>query len=744
MTLTRLVTVLGVLVATIPTEARAQQPVSGALAMQVGRGAQSYAQACAACHQPNLQGIGEAVALAGPDFRSNWASRSAAELYDRIRLTMPPGNPNGISPEAKTDIVAHILNVNGLLSGNTALTPGAPLAGISLAPRAAPPAAQPPAAAPPVAATQPAAPPQGAPQAGGPPAPAGGGRGGGGGGAAGDGFGAAPPATVTATYTRAAMAPATEAALLNPDPADWPMYRRTYDNWGFSPLDQITRENVGGLQLAWSWAMEEGSNQGAPLVFDGIMFLPNPRDIVQALDAATGEILWEYRRAYAEDSPGGASHIRNIALYGERIYLATGDANIVALDAHTGEVAWDTDVADSRLGFTNAAGPLVIEGLVVDGINGCTRFTAESCFVTAHDAETGEEVWRTYTIARPGEPGGDSWGNLPLELRGGGDSWIAGGYDPELGLIYWPVSNAKPWVPASRGLTVDHNVLYTNSHLALDPGTGELQWYRQYVPGEALDLDEAFEPVLVDVGGRRTMLAMGKHGILWKTDRETGAHIDLMEALPQNAFEHLDRATGEVRYREDIVNARVGDWISVCPGTAGGKNWHPMSYTPESGLIVVPMSQTCMEIRGQAVNLAEGGGSVGAARQWFEMPWVGGKIGRLAAFDVETMEEAWAIEQRASFITGVLTTAGGTAFAGDLDRGFHAYDVETGETLWETRLPTSAQGSVISYSADGRQYIAVTAGVGGTSPRQVPSYVSQDVRHPSGGNTLLVFALPER
>lgn len=714
-------TALVALAAAWAGDLEARQQVGGDLAAQAARGAQAYAQSCGLCHQQNLQGAGEAVALVGPDFRGTWANRSAEELYESIRLTMPPVNPSGLADEVKVDIVVHILNTNGLLSGIAALEAGAPFRAIAMepgppaAPEGAPPTAAAPAGTLPTAAPAPAAP----------------------------SATAAALAAQTSTWHRAEFTSVTDADLNDPDPADWPMYRRTWDNWGYSPLDQIRRENVGGLQLVWSWAMEPGSNQGSPLVRDGIMFLPNPGDIVQALNAATGDILWEYRRDYPEGASTGPSHIRNIALYGDRIFLATGDANMVALDAHTGAVLWDVEVADSGLGYTNAAGPMVMGGLVVNGINQCTRFTEESCFITAHDPETGAEVWRTYTVARPGEPGGDSWGDLPLALRGGGDSWITGGYDPELELIYWPVSNAKPWVPASRGLTVADAALYTNSHMALDPRTGELQWYRQYVPGEALDLDESFEPVLIDVGGRRTLVTMGKHGILWKTDRETGEHIAFFEALPQNAFEYIDPATGAVRYRQDIVDAQVGDWISVCPGTAGGKNWHPMSYSPDAGVVVIPMSQTCMEIRGLDISLVEGGGSVGASRLWFEMPWVDGKIGRIAAYDVETMEEVWAHEQRASYMTGVLTTAGGLAFVGDLDRVFSAFDVETGATVWQARLPTSVQGSPISFAVDGRQYIAVNAGVGGTSPRQVPSYLSQDIRHPSHGNTLMVFALPE-
>jgi alcohol dehydrogenase (cytochrome c) len=189
----------------------------------------------------------------------------------------------------------------------------------------------------------------------------------------------------------------------------------------------------------------------------------------------------------------------------------------VAIDARTGDVVWETQIADYRQGYSNSAGPIVVDGKVINAINGCSRFQPDSCFITAHDARTGEELWRTLTIARPGSPGGDTWGDLSLTLRGGGDSWITGSYDPELGLIYWPVAQAKPWVPASRGLTVHDAALYTNATLALDPDDGSITWYFQHVPGEALDLDEAFEKVLVnDRAGRKALFTVGKHGILWK------------------------------------------------------------------------------------------------------------------------------------------------------------------------------------------------------------------------------------
>jgi len=554
------------------------------------------------------------------------------------------------------------------------------------------------------------------------------------------------PSGVTRTFNEITdFEPVTEQELLNPDPGDWLIYRRTYDSQGYSPLDQINRSNVDDLRLAWVWSMEDGTNQPTPLVHDGIMYLANPGNVIQALDAADGTLLWEYRREWAEDfRAGGFNQLRNLAIYGENIFVATRDAYMVALDARTGETVWETQIADYHQGFTNAAGPMVVEGKVLNGINGCTRFVEESCFITAHDAATGEELWRTYTVARPGEPGGDTWGDLPLVLRGGVDVWNTGSYDPELGLVYWGTAQAKPWVAASRGLTVQDAALYSNSTLAIDPDDGSIVWYNQHVPGESLDLDEVFERVLIDSNGQRLVFSMGKHGILWKLDRETGEFLAHKESIYQNVFDYIDPQTGAVRYREDIASAGIGDWVSVCPSTAGGHNWQSMSYSPEVNALIIPLSQSCLEIQGRPMTLEPGSGGTGAARRFSDMPNTGGRLGKLGAYEIDTMEELWSVEQRAAFLTATLSTGGGLVFAGDLDRYFRAYDVRNGEVLWETRLGTSVQGFPVSFEVDGEQYIAMSTGVGGGSPRGVPRAVTPEIRHPQNGNALYVFKLPSR
>ena len=541
------------------------------------------------------------------------------------------------------------------------------------------------------------------------------------------------------------FAPVTDAMLENPDPADWLSWRRTLDGWGHSPLDQITTDNAHRLQLAWSWGLAAGSQQTTPLVHDGVMYIANPGEIVQALDAVTGELLWEYRRD-PPDSAGGAGarpaggRHRNIAIYQDKIYLNSTDAHIVAIDARTGAEVWDTDVGGG-VGYQYSSGSIVADGKVISGLTGCGLYRDDTCYIVGLDAGTGGELWRTSTIALPGERGGDTWGDLPVMFRAGSDSWIPGSYDPITRTLFHGTSQAKPWARAARG--TDGDALYTNSTLALDPDTGAMKWYYQHLPGETLDMDEVFERILVDYDDRRSVFSMGKIGVLWELALETGGFRSAKD-LGYQTVADIDPASGQVTYREG-TNPVLGEETFWCPSTSGFKSWRAMSYHPATEAFYIPIILNCETGVFGPVEQREGGGGAGPVRRTNHFhPDSPDQLGEFLAMSMRTGEVLWRHRFRTPINSAALTTGGGLAVAGDWDRHLYVFDAADGEILWQTRMPTSVQGFPISYAAGGKQYLAVPVGTGGASwTSQIPQQLTPEKQRPVGANAIFVFALPE-
>lgn len=690
------------LIAAAPTRAIVPAPFT---AEQVEAGRAAYIAHCMGCHQPDLSGQGDALALAGKSFAAGWSNRTTQDLYNLIHASMPADSPGSLDAPTYTNLVAFILHANGATPSGQPLTPSTTLKLSDIITGVVPSDISRGLSAP--QRNLAAAGPGGRPR--GPRVP--------------------PHMTVTGTIRN--YSPVTDAMLLNPPPDEWLMFRRTYSGWSHSPLTQINTENVHRLQLKWSWAMEEGgTNEITPLIHDGIMFLGNANDIVQALDARTGKLIWENNLGPVTARNGGSAN-RTLALYADKVYLAANDATLYALDAKTGKIDWQTDIADGNKLRGETGGPLVIHGKILVGMTNCGRRPDPThCYISAYDANTGQRLWKFVTVALKGTPGGDTWGGLPDDMRQGTETWILGTYDPELNTTYWGTAQAKPWRRDTRGSGTGA-ALFSSSTLALDPDTGKLKWYFQHIPGESFDMDEVFERQLIDHGTQKTLMTIGKTGILWKLDRVTGKFLGETETLPQNLFSKIDPKTGAVTYRPDILTQKSDEWLASCPGPEGGHDWPATSYDKPDDLLLIPLSQSCVMMLGNG------------SETFFFMPGTHRNMGKLVAYRTSDMKQVWSFQQRAPFLTGILSTDGGIAFVGDYDRVFKAIDVKTGKILWETQLGNTVQGHPVTFSLDGRQYVAITTAMGGGSPEQKPITMLNEVHRPATGQQLYVFGLPD-
>ena len=564
--------------------------------------------------------------------------------------------------------------------------------------------------------------------------------------------------------------PVTNQMLESPADGDWLMWRRTLNGWGYSPLDQVTQANVDKLQMVWTRALVAGSQEGTPLAYDGVLYMPNSSDVIQAIDAVTGDLIWEYRRDLPEDVyeyvGGNARNNRNIAIYDRFIINTSDDDFAFALDATTGEIVWETQIFDYRVTPAgHSSGPIIADGKVISGRSCRPLGGPESCVIVAHDAQTGEELWRRRTVPAPGEPGDETWGGVPFEQRIHVGTWMPPSYDPELRLVYQGTSVTSPAPKFLLGGT-NNTHLYHNSTLALDIDTGEIQWYYQHL-NDHWDLDHPFERMLVDtlvapdpnavnwinprlrVGEVRKVVTgiPGKTGVVYTLDRETGEFLWATPTVPQNVISHIDGATGSVTENSEVVFTSLGQEVLACPTWAGGKDWEAGAYSPLTNAMYFPLRNTCARMlstenpRGERELALTAGGqrplAIYALAARHQLAPGTDQLGTVRAISAETGDTTWLYEQRAATMS-LVTTGGGLVFGGDANGRFRAFDQQTGQVLWEINLGSPVAGYPISFAVDERQYVAVATGTGaGINLRMTPEL------RPSRGNNLFVFALPE-
>ena len=552
--------------------------------------------------------------------------------------------------------------------------------------------------------------------------------------------------------------PVTDAMLQSPADGDWLMWRRTLDGWGYSPLDQIDRDNVGDLRMVWTRALAPGAQQGTPIAYGGTLYMPNPNDIIQAIDAVTGDLKWEYRRDIPDDVNdylGGLISVnRNIAIWDDMIIDTANDDYAFAVNATTGELVWETQLFDyTQNPARHSAGPIVADGKVISGRSCRPRRGPEACVIMAHDARTGEELWRRRLIPAPGEPGDESWGGVPYEERAHVGSWMVPSFDPELNLVYVGTSVTSPAPKFMLG-GVDNKHLYHNSTLALDADTGEIVWYYQHL-NDSWDLDHPFERLLVDTAvapdasevtwinpriqpgeTRRVVTGVpGKTGVVYTLDRETGEFLWARNTVTQNVISDIDGATGAVTENAELVFSAEGQEVLACPTWNGGKDWEAGAYSPLTNTMYMPLRNACARM---LATTAPGTSHYALAVRNQIAPGTD-QVGTVHAISAETGETVWLHEQRAATMS-LVATGGGLVFGGDNSGRFKAWDQETGEVLWEINLGSAVTSFPISYAVDGRQYIAV--GTGTASTASLFGRLTPEIR-PSAGNNLFVFALPE-
>ncbi len=668
---------------------------------QASRGKVVYDNSCGSCHGANLDNGQFGPSLRGSAFKMHWGSQSVDALFTYIATKMPPAAPGGLGDRAYSDVEAYILSANGVPASGKELAPARTQSDIAVR-----------------------------------------------------------TSNKDATYQAvmearqkllAGITPVTEEMLQHPG-GEWLVWRGSYQNLAFSPLKQINKSNARDLGIAWSLALPAGGNETTPLVHDGILFVENGASI-QALNAATGEVLWQYTRTLPEALHNGQqSRMKNIAIFGNALYAPTPDGHVIALETKTGKLIWDHAVMqegkEGRAPFSLTGGPVVAKGKVMIGTSLGIN-TGGGNYIVGLDAATGNEAWRFNTIAKPGEPGGDSWNGAPFEQRFGGGVWTSGSYDPARNLVYFGTGNTydigtlmlpQPRVGESR------DALYTDSTLALNPDTGKLVWHRQHMKRDVWDLDWVFEQSLLTlpVNGKPTELVVtgGKTAIFDAMDRATGKYLFSRDLGLQNIVTAIDPGTGE-ETTNPALEPEPGKTKLLCPNANGARNWLTTAFDPASYILYVPLVETCADYSWtprSPAQIAAGGDDIHFAQK--PRPDGDGKFGRLEAINLATGKVLWIHRQRAPLVSSLLATGGGLVFVGALDRFFSAYDAASGKLLWQTQLNAAPNSSPVTYSVQGEQYVAVVAGNGFLS--SASASLTPEVDTAAAGTTLWVFKLPSR
>ncbi len=564
-------------------------------------------------------------------------------------------------------------------------------------------------------------------------------------------------ATLTPAFGQVqGFVPVTQQMLENPSPDDWLMYSRTYDAQRFSPLKQITKQNVSQLRMAWTRGIGAGQTETIPLVHNGVMYVVAPGAIVQALDAATGDVLWEYKRKVPANVAGQA-RTKSLAIYQDLILYTAPDSFVVGLDARTGEQRWETKTSTRG----HVSGPIVVEGKVVSG-SACAG-KHDDCYIAAQDALTGKEAWRFYTTPNVGEPGDETWGGADVKNRQASTWGLPGTYDPVRKIIYWGIANP---MPDQRALRHNGNPdaisrtapsdLYSNSTVALDPATGKLNWYYQHLPGDDWDSDYTHERTLIHTrltpdpkfikwinpaikqGEQRDVLAtVGEAGGIFVLDRSNGQFLwanPFPYDDPNWVIADLDPKTGKTTINAKNFFVKPGDHHIVCFWNT--RSYWPTAYSPNTNSLYVPYIDNCRD-------LTTPGGAAGRG-EWHVIPRPGSDpkaLTGIAKINLATGEMLRFNVGRTPTNGAMLATAGDVIFNGDMNRRFRAFDAATGKQLWETILGGNISVSTITYAVKGKQYVAVMTG---NNPK-VPELLGEfpEIKIQADYNALYVFALPE-